>query len=82
MSNRDWRAGQFSASQLNRNGFYVEKTSLNAAYTEKGRQIKSVEFRVIGQVDTFLQAFTLYGLTAEKTSANSHYHTVMLIPPG
>ncbi len=78
MSDRDWRAGRFSASELNHNGFYVEKTALNAAYTEKGRQIKSVEFRVIGQVDTFLQAFTLYGLVAEKTATNSHYHTVML----
>ncbi|MBG6243216.1 MAG: DUF2913 family protein [Candidatus Symbiopectobacterium sp. Dall1.0] len=80
MSDREWLSGRISESERNRNCFYVEKSALNAAYSENGKQLHALEFRVTGQENIFLDTLKKYGLISHRATSSSQYHTVMLIP--
>lgn len=80
MSEREWLSGRFSESERDRNGFYAEKSALNAAYSEKGKQLHALELRVTGQVNIFMDTLKKHGLITHLTTSGSQYHTVMLTP--
>ncbi|MEN3262683.1 hypothetical protein AAH678_28995 [Sodalis endosymbiont of Spalangia cameroni] len=80
ISKSEWLSGRFSESERDRNGFYVEKSALNAAYSEKGKQLHALELRVTGQVNIFMDTLKKHGLITHLATSGSQYHTVMLTP--
>jgi hypothetical protein len=79
MDAREWKSGVPLTPSLN-NGFYVEKTALNSAFTQDGRHLHLVPFRVIGDVVTFIHVMTEYGLNAKLIDSTPDHHTVALEP--
>ncbi|WP_447874235.1 DUF2913 family protein [Serratia fonticola] len=79
MDAREWKSGVTLTPSLN-NGFYVEKTALNAAFTQDGRHLHPVPFRIIGDAVTFIRVMTEYGLHARLVDSTPDHHTVTLEP--
>lgn len=79
MDAREWKSGVTLTPSLN-NGFYVEKTALNAAFTQDGRHLHPVPFRIIGDTATFIRVMTEYGLNARLVDSTPDNHTVALEP--
>lgn len=79
MDNREWKSGITPAPSQN-NGFYVEKTALNAAFTQDGHHILPVPFRVIGDTATFIHVMAEYGLHAKLINNTPAYHIIALEP--
>ena len=64
----------------NHKGFYVEKTALNAAFTQGGRHLLPVDFRVVGHAAAFIETMAEYGLQARLIDSTPAHHTVALEP--
>ncbi|MGL5385298.1 MAG: DUF2913 family protein [Serratia sp. (in: enterobacteria)] len=79
MDAREWKSGVALTPSLN-NGFYVEKTVLNAAFSQDGRHLHPVPFRIIGDIVTFIHVMTEYGLNARIVDSTRDHHTVVLEP--
>lgn len=79
MDTREWKSGVTRTPSLT-NGFYVEKTALNAAFTQDGRHLNPVPFRIIGDAVTFIRVMTEYGLNARLVDSTPDHHTVALEP--
>ena len=79
MDAHEWKSGVTLTPSLN-NGFYVEKTALNAAFTQDGRHLHPVPFRIIGDTVTFIRVMTEYGLNARLIDSTPDHHTVALEP--
>lgn len=82
MNTQEWRSGNIDGHPADTNGFYVEKAALNAGYSTEGKQILSVDFRVIGDADAFIDVFRNHTLKAQRIESSTRYHTIRLIPPG
>lgn len=79
MDAREWKSGVTLTPSLN-NGFYVEKTALNAAFTKDGRHLHPVPFRIICDTVTFIRIMTEYSLNARLVDSTPDHHTVTLEP--
>jgi hypothetical protein len=79
MDAREWKSGVTLTPSLN-NGFYVEKTVLNAAFTQDGRHLHPVPFRIVGDTNTFIRVMAEYGLNARLIDSTPDHHTVELEP--
>lgn len=80
MGNREWKSDITPPPSQN-NGFYVEKTALNAAFTQDGSHLQTVLFRIVGDTGTFIRIMAEYGLHARLIDSTPEYHTVALEPP-
>lgn len=80
MGTQEWRSGNVEDHPAGSNGFYVEKAALNDGYTADGKQIHPVDFRVVGDIDTFIQVFSNHALTVQPIENSSKYPTIRLIP--
>ncbi|HGM5057629.1 hypothetical protein [Serratia marcescens] len=76
---KEWKSGVVPTPSQH-NGFYVEKTALNAAFALDGRHLHSVTFRVIGDADRFMHVMAEYGLCTRRQGSTSAYHTIALEP--
>nr|CAQ76578.1 hypothetical protein pGDT4_0067 [Yersinia pseudotuberculosis] len=79
MESREWKSGTILTPRLD-NGFYVEKSVLNAAFTPDGRHLHPVPFRIIGDTMTFIQVMAEYSLHARVINSALDHHTVVLEP--
>lgn len=79
MDSREWKSGTVLTPSQN-NGFYVEKSTLNAAFTADGRHLLPVPFRIIGDTMTFIQVMAEYSLHARVINSALDHHTVVLEP--
>lgn len=79
MDAREWKS-DVTPTPSHNNGFYVEKTALNAAFTQDGRHLHPVPFRIIGDTVTFIRVMTEYGMTARLVDSTPNHHTVALEP--
>ena len=80
MNSQEWCSGNINDHPAGTNGFYVEKAALNAGYSAVGKQILPVDFRVIGNADTFVDVFSDHALAAKIIENSPRYHTIRLIP--
>lgn len=83
MGSQEWQSGHIDNHPAGESGFYVDKAALNVGFTAGGRQIFPVDFRVIGDTDTFVEAFRHHALNAQYIDSTAGYHTLRLIasPP-
>jgi len=81
MDAREWRS-ETTPTPSHHNGFYVEKTALNAAFSQDGHHLQPVSFRIVGDVGTFIQVMAEYGLQARLADSKPTYQTVTLEPGG
>ncbi|MGP2836379.1 DUF2913 family protein [Serratia nevei] len=81
MGAREWRSGTTRSSSQH-NGFYVEKTALNTAFSLDGHHLQPVPFRIVGDANTFIQVMAEYGLRVRLADCMSNYQTVILEPYG
>lgn len=79
MNSQEWRSGTILTPRQD-NGFYVEKSALNAAFTSDGRHLHPVPFRIIGNTMTFIQVMAAYSLHARVINSALDHHTVVLEP--
>lgn len=79
MDSREWKSGTVPTPSQD-NGFYVEKSTLNAAFTADGRHLLPVPFRIIGDTMTFIQVMAAYSLHARVINSALEHHTVVLEP--
>lgn len=79
MDKREWKSGVTPAPSRN-NGFYVEKTALNAAFTQDGSHFLPVHFRIVGDTTAFIDVMAEYGLRAKLIDSTPAHHTVALEP--
>ncbi|VFS17982.1 Uncharacterised protein [Serratia liquefaciens] len=67
---KEWKSGVVPTPSQH-NGFYVEKTALNAAFAQDGRHLHSVTFRVVGDADRFMHVLAEYGLCTRRQGSTS-----------
>lgn len=79
MSAKEWSTGEIPAF-AQKNGFWVERETLNKAFTPSGTLKSPVPFRVIGDITAFIRMMADYGLHAGVTDSTSQYYTVTLSP--
>ncbi|HDG0629572.1 TPA: DUF2913 family protein [Serratia marcescens] len=79
MDAREWRLGT-PPTPPQHNGFYVEKTALNSAFSHDGHHLQPISFRIVGDADTFIRIMAEYGLLACLADSKSTYQTVTMEP--
>lgn len=79
MDSREWKSGVTPVPARD-NGFYVEKAALNAAFTQDGCHLLTVEFRIVGDAAAFIKIMAEYGLHARLLVSTPDHHTVTLKP--
>jgi Protein of unknown function (DUF2913) len=79
MDGREWKSGIVPTPSQN-NGFYVEKTALNAAFSQAGHHLHPVSFKIVGDNVTFIDVMAEYHLHARTVESTAGHHTVMLEP--
>ncbi|MFW5393212.1 DUF2913 family protein [Yersinia sp. 2544 StPb PI] len=79
MDSREWKSGTVPTPSQD-NGFYVEKSTLNAAFTADGHHLHPVPFRIIGDTMIFIQVMAEYSLHARIINSALEHHTVVLEP--
>ncbi|MEO9270317.1 DUF2913 family protein [Serratia ureilytica] len=79
MDAREWQA-ETTPTQPQHNGFYVEKTALNAAFSQDGHHLQPVSFRIVGDANAFIQLMAEYGLQARIINCRPEFQTVTLEP--
>lgn len=79
MNSREWREDVLPATGV-ANGFYVEKTALNAAYNNDGRHCRPVDLRVLGDVQALVDVLHQYAIETRIQETALHYTRVSLIP--
>ncbi|WP_262804638.1 DUF2913 family protein [Enterobacter bugandensis] len=79
VSAKAWLAGEIP-DFAQENGFWVEKETLNNAFTGDGTLLSPVPFRVTGDITPFVHMMANYGLQASVTDSTPLYHTVTLKP--
>ncbi|PKB91374.1 hypothetical protein A8A01_01250 [Ewingella americana] len=79
MDNREWKSGVMPTPSQ-KNGFYVEKTALNAAFTQDGSHLMPVHFHIIGDTAAFINVMGEYGLQARLIGSAPNHHKVALEP--
>ncbi len=72
MDAREWRS-EITPTPSQHNSFYVEKKELNAAFSQDGHNLQPVSFRIVGDVDTFIQVMAEYGLQARLADSKPTY---------
>jgi hypothetical protein len=65
---------------VQRRPYYVEKTALNAAFSQDGHHLQPVSFRIVGDADTFIHVMAEYGLQTRLADCKPTYQTVTLEP--
>lgn len=76
---REWKSG-VALITSHHNSFWVEKSALNAAFSQNGCQLYPVQFRITGDTVTFIQIMKEHNLLARLADSTSKYHTVVLEP--
>lgn len=66
--------------RIRENGFMVEKLALHRSFDTGGHQTESVEFRVVGDTDIFLQTLKKHGFTVQVTGKSPVYDSVTMFP--
>lgn len=79
MNTREWKSGILpTSSEIN--GFYVEKTMLNAAFAQNGNHLHPVRFRLTGDAASFIHIMAECGLSVRLIDTTPNYHTAVLEP--
>lgn len=79
MDNREWKSGVMPIPSQ-KNGFYVEKTALNAAFMQDGSHLLPLHFRIVGDAAAFITVMAEYGLQAKLIDSTPAHHLVAQEP--